>query len=362
MERGIPGQALSQQFTENEDGSLDVRVLVLSGTEMYRDEIGNFVIDLEQVRLHKPALIVDYNHEEGEVLGQITNLRYEEGGLWGDAHLFSARPGDRAEEVILRILGGTPYEISPTVQFGESAAAEVPEGFSEIVNGREVPGPALIFRDTPIRGVSICPYGTDRFTGVLKLSLSEAKEITSMADTENKAPEAAHPDLEAMIAEFGEADGLKYYRAGLSLEEAQAADYEQLKAERAARLAAAEEEEKPADPAPEGGEGDGGEGAGGDGGESGGGDPAHAEPEPDPEPEKKEEKDGLSAVLDQLKALGDTLTASIDKTNAELNTLKAALRRGEEEPVAPNAGPVDDKRDAVHRMADRIRETGIVKQ
>ena len=357
-ERGIPSQGMTGQITENEDGSLDVKVLVLSGTEMYRDEIGAFVIDLESAALHKPTLIVDYNHEEGEVIGQISNLRYEDGGLYGDAHLYSARPGDRAEEVILRILGGTPYEISPTVQFGESDAAEVPEGFTDIVNGREVPGPALIFRNTPIRGVSICPYGTDRFTKVLKLSLKQAEE-TQMADNETKVPEAAHPDLEAMIGEFGEADGLKYYRAGLSLEEAQAADYEQLKAERAARLAA--EEEKPAEPAPEEGGAEGGEGGGEGDGEAAPAEPA-PEPEAAPEEEKKDEKDGLSAVLDQLKALGDTLTASLDQTKAELNTLKAALRRGEEEPVAPNAVPVDDKRDAVHRMADRIRENGIIKQ
>ena len=356
-ERGIPSQALENGFVENEDGSLDVKVRILSGTEMFRDEIGSFVIDLETAALHKPALIVDYNHEEGEVLGQIANLRYEDGALYGDAHLFSARPGDRAEEVILRIAAGTPYEVSPTVQFAESDVTEVPEGFTETVNGREVPGPALIFRNTPLRGVSICPYGTDKYTGVLKLSLKKAGE-KNMADKDIKTPEAAHPDLEAMIGAFGETDGLKYYRAGLSLEEAEKADYEQLKAERAARLAAGKEPE--ADPEPEPGPAP----EGGEGGGEGGGDPApepEANPEPGPEPEK--EKDGLSAVLDGLKALGDSLKASLEAQAAELNTLKAALRRGEDEPVAPNAGPAEvDKRDAVHKMADRIKATGINKQ
>lgn len=353
--RGIPSQGMTEQFTENADGSLDCKVLVLSGTEMFRDEIGSFVIDLESAALHKPTLIVDYNHEEGEVIGQISNLRYEDGGLFGDAHLFSARSGDRAEEVILRILGGTPYEISPTVQFAESEIEEVAEGFAEVVNGRTVPGPAVIFRKTPIRGVSICPYGTDRYTGVLKLKLEKAGEKRMADTTDNgaKTPEAAHPDLEAMISEFGETDGLNYYRQGLSLEEAQQADYAQLKAERAARLAA----EKEPEAEPEGGDG------GGEGGGEGGGDPApepEAKPESGPEPEK--EKDGLSAVLDGLKALGETLKASLDKQAADINTLKAALRRGEDEPVAPTAGPAEDKRDAVHRMADRIKATGITKQ
>lgn len=99
QDRYIPARTIDRPFTENEDGSLDVKILILSGEEMYRDAEGDFVIDLAAVSLHKTTLIMDYNHNESEVIGHITNLRYEDGGLWGDAHLFSARSGDRAEEV-----------------------------------------------------------------------------------------------------------------------------------------------------------------------------------------------------------------------------------------------------------------------
>ena len=367
-ERYVPARPLGGGFKENEDGSLDVKVLVLSGEEMYRDEQGDFVIDLETVALHKPTLIMDYNHDESEVIGHISNLRYEEGGLWGDAHLFSARAGDRAEEVILRILGGTPYEISPTVMFSDSNGVVIDEGFTDEVNGRTVEGPATIFLNTPIRGVSICPYGTDKYTGITTLKMDKPGD-QAMAETKTKDA-LAHPDLEEMISEFGETDGLKYYRAGLSLDEARAEDYALLKAERAARLAAEEEkpdeekpDEEPKKPEEETGklgDGEGGEGGeGGDGGDSGddsGDDSGEDETAPTGAGTKKkdDEKEGGAA---ELKA---QLSAELDSLRAEIASLKATFRRGEDNPLDGTAAPkTEDKRPNVFKQADVLRAKGI---
>ena len=391
-ERYVPARPLGGGFKENEDGSLDVKVLVLSGEEMYRDEQGDFVIDLETVALHKPTLIMDYNHDESEVIGHISNLRYEEGGLWGDAHLFSARAGDRAEEVILRILGGTPYEISPTVMFSDSNGVVIDEGFSDEVNGRTVEGPATIFVNTPIRGVSICPYGTDKFTGITTLKMDKPGDKT-MAESKTKDA-LAHPDLEEMISEFGESDGLKYYRAGLSIDEARAEDYALLKAERAARLATLSE--GGGGEGGDGGEGEGegsgsgegegsggtgggsepastegegsGEGSGGEGGgggsepQPGGSEPASTEGEGEPEatPEgaktkkKKKEEEGDG----ELRA---KLSAELKQLRAEITSLKAALRRGEDNPLGGGGKPkAEDKRPNIFKQADVLRAKGIM--
>lgn len=409
QDRYIPARTIDRPFTENEDGSLDVKILILSGEEMYRDAEGDFVIDLAAVSLHKTTLIMDYNHNESEVIGHITNLRYEDGGLWGDAHLFSARSGDRAEEVILRIAGGTPYEISPTVSFGDSDVLELAEGETETVNQRNVEGPALIFRNTPVRGVSICPYGTDKYTGITTLKM-EKKGDLSMADKNKKSqePQAAHPDLEAMISEFGETDGLKYFRAGKSLDEARAEDYANLKAERAARLAAETAKLSEGD----GGDGDGG-GEGGDdsnpttpiegdtqtegnpgseegsgdgegNGEPGGSGPASTEgggdsggpasteggggdegEEPTSGGKKKKRRPGEEGDEEdgQLHA---KLSAELSALRAEVETLKATLRKGEDEPVTPNRFPAPtrtetepDPRGAVFRMAEKIKRDGF---
>jgi len=355
-DRYVPARPLGGEFQENEDGSLDVKVLVLSGEEMYRDAQGDFVIDLETVALHKPTLIMDYNHNESEVIGHISNLRYEEGGLWGDAHLFSARAGDRAEEVILRILGGTPYEISPTVMFGDSDSVVIDEGFSDVINGRTVSGPALVFLNTPIRGVSICPYGTDKYTGITTLKMDKPGD-ENMAESKPKETTLAHPDLEEMISEFGEADGLKYYRAGLSIDEARAEDYALLKAERAARLAAEEEkpdEEKPAEepkepekPEEETGKLADGEGGGDDSGED--------ETAPTGASTKKDDKKEGGAS-----ALNAQLSAELDSLRAEIASLKATFRRGEDNPLDGTTAPkTEDKRPTVFKQADVLRAKGI---
>lgn len=226
---------------------------------MDRTEIGCFVIDPGSIQLHKPRLIVDYNHNEEEVIGYVDNIHENDGKLMGDLTLESTSPNDRAAEVIARIEGGTPYEISPTVMLYDAGVE------TETVTGGDEE--YTIFRNVPMRGVSICPYGTDRLTTILSLNggkktmkkrtkknltklaadeiLDEAIVETTVADEaagegEGGAQEyTAYPLLEEFIAAFGFDLGVEYYRRGYTMEEAEAADYAALKA---ARLAAENEE------------------------------------------------------------------------------------------------------------------------
>ena len=77
--------------------------------------------------------------------------------------LESATPNDRAAEVIARIESGVPYEISPTVMLDES---EVVKETATTDDGVEY----IIYRNVPLRGASVCPYGTDRCTTILSLN------------------------------------------------------------------------------------------------------------------------------------------------------------------------------------------------
>ena len=235
------------------------QIIILSGETMDRTEIGCFVIDPGSIQLHKPRLIVDYNHNEEEVIGYVDNIHENDGKLMGDLTLESTSPNDRAAEVIARIEGGTPYEISPTVMLYDAGVE------TETVTGGDEE--YTIFRNVPMRGVSICPYGTDRLTTILSLTggkktmkkrtkknltklaadeiLDEAIVETTVADEaagegEGGAQEyTAYPLLEEFIAAFGFDLGVEYYRRGYTMEEAEAADYAALKA---ARLAAENEE------------------------------------------------------------------------------------------------------------------------
>lgn len=305
MDNFFPAMPLENPVFEN-DGSLTARIVVLSGDKLWRSNEGDFVIDLDSLEFHRDRLILDYNHNEEEILGHIDDFIINDGKLLATARIYSIHPGDKAEEVIQRVKKGTPYEISPTVVFGEGEREEIPEGMEMPINGRRVNGGATIFHKVPVRGVSICPYGTDRKTGFVGLSLErpeqpderseemteEKKDCLNEEGTDAENKYTACPELEKMIAEFGVDKGVEYFRKGVSFEDAQAEDYAQLKA---ARLAAEAEQKPPETP-----------------------DTPQAEPEAPPK--KDEELSGLKATLDALKA--------------EMVGLKAQLRRGESVPVS----------------------------
>ena len=233
------------------------QIIILSGDMMERTEMGAFVIDPETIVLHKARLIVDYNHNEEEVIGYVDNIHAtDDGKLMGDLTLESTSPDDRAAEVITRIDSGTPYEISPTVMLFDDGV--------EAIDAMDGEKPYTIYRNVPMRGVSICPYGTDRLTTILSLNggkkkmKKRTKKLTKLtadeildeavvetvvddaaAEGEGGAEYTAHPDLEEFIAAFGFDLGVEYYRRGLTFEEAEKEDYAALKA---ARLAAENEE------------------------------------------------------------------------------------------------------------------------
>ena len=54
---------------------MEKKIIILSGELMERGDIGVFVIDPESITVHKPRLIVDYNHDEAEIIGYVENIR-----------------------------------------------------------------------------------------------------------------------------------------------------------------------------------------------------------------------------------------------------------------------------------------------
>ena len=233
---------------------MEKKIIILSGEMMERGDLGYFVIDPNSIRLHKDRLILDYDHNEEEILGYVDNIRVEENKLVGDATIESVREGDRASEVIARLESNTPYEISPTVMLDEVdvTVEKVQDGDIEY----------NIYRNVPIRGVSICPFGTDRLTTVLnvfggknpmkkrnrKMVKMAADEVLEDAVVETEVVDEvvdevvaeeptydAYPLLEEFIGEFGFERGVEYFRRGYDIDQAREADYAELKA---ARLAA----------------------------------------------------------------------------------------------------------------------------
>lgn len=233
--------------------SISVTLTILSGGQISRWDLGEFVVDLSGIAIEKDPLMLDYDHNTEEPIGTIGNIRITEDGLVGDAEIFSTRPDDRAADVIRRMKKGTPYECSPFLELDLESAIELSEREQLEVNGKTVSG-CTVYSKATLLGVAVCPYGTDSHTGAgigaakfnrggSGMNEEEVKVDPIVPDDAGQGdPEYnAHEDLEEMIEEFGLSRGVAYFRRGLTMEEAQKEDYEELKAK---RLAAEEEEEE----------------------------------------------------------------------------------------------------------------------
>ena len=135
-------------------------------------------------------------------------------------------------------------------------------------------------------------------------------------DPAEAPPESAHPDLEQFIQEFGLELGVEFFRRGISFEEAVQEHYAQLKAA-AGKLS--------------------------------------EEPSPDTDTAVDEKKKEETTVDNQLAAV-------LDRLNAKIDRIGAALRAGAE-PVSQFPAERDrkkeDNRPAIYRQADRLKKTGL---
>lgn len=240
---------------------LNVTLTILSGQKMSRWDLGDFVVDLAGITVDKDPLMLDYDHNTEEPIGKIGNIRVTDAGLVGDAEIFSTRPDDRAADVIRRMERGTPYECSPFLELDLESARELGTNETLEVNGETVSA-CTVYGKAKLLGVAVCPYGTDSHTGAFSGAAQLNRGGEDMDENEKSVGDGAaeggtRQELEEMIGRFGLDKGVEFFRRGMSVEEAEREDYEDLKR---AREAAGDG----------GGEDGGGDGDGGGGGAAGG--------------------------------------------------------------------------------------------
>ena len=126
---------------------------------------------------------------------------------------------------------GVPFEASAFLDLSEAEGVELEDGVVE-------------WSGAIIRGVAVCPYGTDRKTTVsLKMgetnfvvrlkSKSSNNEDEEMDEEKKVSIEDQKKDdfnpreeLEEMIEEFGLERGVEFFRRGISIEEAREEDHQ----------------------------------------------------------------------------------------------------------------------------------------
>lgn len=266
-----------------------VKIKVITSSILEHPGLGRFRVKTETAAPSKDRVPLDYNHNEEEVIGYVENFQCTADAITADGVvLIGDDSSDAAKTFAQNIDGGVPFEASAFLDLSEAESVELEDGVTE-------------WSGALIRGVAICPYGTDRKTTV-SLKMGETNFVVRLKNSNNedevmdeekkvsiedqKKDDSKNPreELEEMIEEFGLERGVDFFRRGVSIEEAREEDYESLKAQRLQ----AEEKDKT---------------------------PCAATPEDEPK-----DKQGDSNAA---------LKAELVKLSQEISTLKATLRRGD---------------------------------
>lgn len=266
-----------------------VKIKVITSSILEHPGLGRFRVKTETAAPSKDRVPLDYNHNEEEVIGYVENFQCNADAITADGVvLIGDDSSDAAKTFAQNIDGGVPFEASAFLDLSEAESVELEDGVTE-------------WSGALIRGVAICPYGTDRKTTV-SLKLGETNFVVRLKKNNNededmdeekkvsiedqKRDDSKNPreELEEMIEEFGLERGVDFFRRGVSIEEAREEDYQSLKAERLQM----EEKDKTQCAAA-------------------------------PEEEPKDKQGDVSA----------SLKAELVKLSQEITSLKATLRRGD---------------------------------
>lgn len=298
-----------------------IKIKVITSSILEHPGLGRFRVKTETAAPSKERVPLDYNHNEEEVIGYVENFQCNADAITADGVvLIGDESSDAAKTFAQNIDGGVPFEASAFLDLSEAESVELEDGVVE-------------WSGALIRGVAVCPYGTDRNTTVsLKMGesnfvvrLSESAqpvEEEEMDEEKKKAESSPREELETMIEEFGLERGVEFFRKGVSIEEARELDYQELKAR---RLKA--EEEKAQCAAPVG------------------------------------DSESLETDADEKQETNAALKAELVKLSQELSELKATLRRGDPDGLSSSFQREDDatqrpKLNPLAAAAEKFRRIG----
>lgn len=253
--------------SEAQDSEKPFSMIARTGDPINHWYWGKVVHDLDGM-VAKERVSVDWCHDCDDLVGYADSFDASSGDLKVGGKVISLKVGDSADKIIKLGSKGVPYEAS--IYFTDGKAEYLPDNMTTQVNGREIAGPCVIFREWTLRRIAICPSGAD---GGTETSLSaQDKELSLVSfswkgepmskqlgdgelSTDKGSAPAAGPtssgDAEAQFKaslkrytdRFGMEKGAEYFSSNLSFEQALEKHVEQLSAERDSALTAKKEAE-----------------------------------------------------------------------------------------------------------------------
>lgn len=224
---------------------------------------GKIIHDMAGFKQKKPKVVVDWCHEDDEIIGFVDQFVAGNDGLNLSGQLTPVFAEDRAAEIIAKHARGVPYEAS--IDWTGPARIEfVPEGMSVTVNGRGFAGPGYVVREWSIQAVAICPHGADGNTSTEMTRDTETINVTIFSSQQPSAKMSTQPpaatqhteptgqpvdsvaavrsEISKFTKRFGAEAGLKHFEANTPYEQALETEFDALKSQHATQLAAKDEE------------------------------------------------------------------------------------------------------------------------
>ncbi len=166
-----------EKIKDDENGvrTAKLKMTASSGKPFAHPYWGSLVFDYDGMAV-KEKCPLDYCHNRNEVIGY-ASVAKKNGSLQMEGELISTKPGDRADDVMKKGAAGVPWESSISFDpWNGLAIEEYGEGTVVKVNGKNYSGPLVVFRQSMLRGVAICPYGADPYTQT-KFSGDQPEEV-----------------------------------------------------------------------------------------------------------------------------------------------------------------------------------------
>tara|TARA_R110000751_G_scaffold106803_1_gene202930 strand:+ start:346 stop:1365 length:1020 start_codon:yes stop_codon:yes gene_type:complete len=154
---------------------------------------GNFAIDFDGLKIgrqRKPAL---RDHDPQRIVGHTFKIEVTDDGLVAEGTFLDTKDG---MEVQSMMASGFPWQAS--VYVPPKSIERLEEGESSTVNGREIHGPAHVFRQASLREVTFTSLGADENTGAASLSEIKINAVFTAAPKEEKIMEPEKPEAPAV--------------------------------------------------------------------------------------------------------------------------------------------------------------------
>lgn len=191
--------------------SVPVKMTIRTNTPVKHWQ-GNLVHELSGMS-HKGKVHLDWVHDTRESLGFLNKFDVTNQRIQATGQLISVEPGDTTDIRIKQLQAGIPMEASIFFAGQGLKAEEFGEGTAFKANGKSMVGPAIVFREWPLRGVAIVPFGADNNTSVSlalseeEVSISFTEKGNNMDDDKKKAEglealEKKNAELTAKLAEI----------------------------------------------------------------------------------------------------------------------------------------------------------------